>query len=138
MPQSSSRSCPAWPAWSAAGLILFSVCVTQGCDSLPLLAPTDTTIVVVASDPVIALDGESVITALVTESAGTPVQNGTLVTFSTTLGTVDPQESRTLDGRATTRLRAGKTAGTATVSAFSGASTSNTVPVQIGSAPAGP
>ena len=112
--------------------------MTQGCESLPLLAPTDTTIVVVARDPVIALDGESVITAVVTESVGTPVQNGTQVTFSTTLGTVDPQESRTQDGRATTRLLAGKTTGTAIVSAFSGAATSNTLSVQIGSTPAGP
>lgn len=89
-----------------------------------------------ASDPVIALDGESVITAVVTESSGTAVQNGTLVTFSTTLGTLDPQESRTQDGRATTRLLGGKAAGIAMVSAFSGASTSNTLLVQIGSTPA--
>jgi hypothetical protein len=78
---------------SAAELILLSLCVTQGCESLPFLAPTGTTIVVVASDPVIALDGESLITAVVTESAGTGVQNGTLVTFSATLSTLDPQES---------------------------------------------
>ncbi len=121
---------------SAVGFVLLSLCLIQGCESLPLLAPTASTIVVVASDPAIALDGASVITAIVTESAGTPVQNGTLVSFSTTLGTVDPQASRTQDGRATTRLLGGKTAGTAMVSAFSGASTSNTLSVQIGSPPA--
>ena len=123
-------------SWSAIGLVLVSLFGVQGCESLPVLAPTASTIVVVASDPVIALDGESIITAVVTESVGTPVQNGTLVTFSTTLGTVDPQESRTQDGRATTRLLGGKTAGTATVSAFSGTSASSTVSVQIGSTPA--
>ena len=123
-------------SWSAVGLILVSLLSIQGCESLPVLAPTQSTIVVVASEPVIPLDGESVITAVVTESVGTPVQNGTLVTFSTTLGTVDPQESRTQDGRATTRLLGGKTTGTATVSAFSGTSTSSTVSVQIGSTPA--
>ena len=123
-------------SWSAVGLILVSLLGVQGCESLPVLAPTQSTIVVVASEPVIPLDGESVITAVVTESVGTPVQNGTLVTFSTTLGTVDPQESRTQDGRATTRLLGGKTAGIATVSAFSGTSTSSTVSLQIGSTPA--
>ena len=123
-------------SWSAVGLILVSLLSIQGCESLPVLAPTQSTIVVVASEPVIPLDGESVITAVVTESVGTPVQNGTLVTFSTTLGTVDPQESRTQDGRATTRLLGGKTTGTATVSAFSGTSTSSTVSVEIGSTPA--
>lgn len=107
--------------------------MVPACESLPLLAPTDSTIVVVASEPVIPLEGESVITAIVTEGVGTPVQNGTLVTFSTTLGTLEPQESRTDNGRATTRLVATKTTGTAMVSAFSGAATSNVLSVQIGS-----
>jgi len=120
---------------SAAGLVLLSLCLLQGCENLPLLAPTGTTIVVVASDPVIALYGESVITAVVTESNGTAVQNGTLVTFSTTLGTLAPQESRTQAGRVVTRLLGGKTAGIAMISAFSGASTSNTLLVQIALTP---
>ena len=113
------------------GLVLLSLTVLTGCDSLPLLAPSESTIVLVASNPVIPLDGESVITAVVTESVGTPVQNGTLVTFSTTLGTVEPQESRAEDGRATTRFLGGKTAGTAMVSAFSGTAMSNTLSVEI-------
>ena len=115
------------------GLVLLSLTVLAGCDSLPLLAPSESTIVLVASNPVIPLDGESIITAVVTESVGTPVQNGTLVTFSTTLGTVEPQESRTQDGRATTRLLGGKTAGTAMVSAFSGTAMTDSLPVEIGS-----
>lgn len=119
-------------SWSAVALILVYLFGVQGCKNLPLLAPTESTIIVVVSDPVIPVDGESVITAVVTESVGTPVQNGTLVTFSTTLGTVNPQESQTQDGRATTRLLGGKTAGTATVTAFSGGSISSTVSVQIG------
>ena len=107
--------------------------ILPACESLPLLAPTESTIVVVASAPVIPLEGESVITAVVTEGVGTPVQNGTLVTFSTTLGRLEPQESRTEDGRATSRLAGGKTTGTAMVSAFSGAATSNVLSIQIGS-----
>ncbi len=122
-------------SWSALALILAYLFGVQGCENLPLLAPTESTIIVVVSDPVIPVDGEAVITAVVTESVGTPVQNDTLVTFSTTLGTVNPQESQTQDGRATTRLLDGKTVGTATVTAFSGQSISRAVSVRIGPIP---
>lgn len=120
-------------SWCPLAFVCLSLMMLPACESLPLLAPTDSTIVVVASAPVIPLEGESVITAVVTEGVATPVQNGTLVTFSTTLGRLEPQESRTEDGRATTRLVGGKTTGTAMVSAFSGAATSNVLSIQIGS-----
>ena len=119
-------------SWCPLAFVCLSLMMLPACESLPLLAPTDSTIVVVASAPVIPLEGESVITAVVTEGVGTPVQNGTLVTFSTTLGRLEPQESRTEDGRATTRLVGDKTTGTAMVSAFSGAATSNVLSIQIG------
>ena len=90
-------------SWSAVALNLVYLFGTQGCENLPLLAPTESTIIVVASDSAIPVDGESVITAVVTESVGTPAQNGTQVTFSTTLGSIIPQESKTQNGRATTR-----------------------------------
>ena len=123
-------------SWSAVALNLVYLLGAQGCENLPLLAPTESTIIVVASDSVIPVDGESIITAVVTEAVGTPVQNGTLVTFSTTLGSISPQESKTQNGRAMTRLLARKTPGTATVTAFSGRSISNTVSVHIGQMPA--
>lgn len=114
-------------------LALLALATISACDSLPLLAPSDSMITVVANPPVVPLEGESTITAVVTEPAGTAAQDGTLVTFSTTLGTLDPQEALTRDGRASVRLLAGKTAGTASVSAFSGTSTSNTLSVLIAS-----
>ena len=104
----------------------------SACDSLPLLAPTGSTVMLVASQAELPLDGQSVITASVTEEAGTPVQNGTEVTFSTTLGTLDTQHARTKDGRATVRLLAGSVSGTAMVTAFSGSATSEPLAIRIG------
>ena len=113
-------------------LLIASVSLFPACDSLPLLAPTDSTITVVATQSVVPLGGETTISAVVTEPSGTAVQNGTLVTFSTTLGMLDPQEARTEDGRASVRLLADNVAGTATISAFSGTATSNSIQITIG------
>ena len=121
----------AYPSCRLA-LVLATLSCGGACETLPLLAPNDSTIDVVASHPVIPLNGESVITAVVTEPAGTPVQNGTLVTFATTLGTLDRSEGRTADGRASVRLVAGTTAGTATITAFSGNAISGELFVVIG------
>ena len=70
-----------------------------------------------------------------TEPAGTPVQNGVLVTFSTTLGTFDRQEGTTHDGRVSVRLFAGDLVGTATVTAFSGTALSDPLFIFIESSP---
>ena len=113
--------------------VLLTLTILSGCDSLPLLAPTGSTVRLVAGQAVIPLDGESLITASVTEEAGTPVQNGTEITFSTTLGTLDTQQARTTDGRASVRLLAGTVAGTAMVTAFSGSATAEPLSIQIGS-----
>jgi hypothetical protein len=78
------------------------------------------------------------ITATVIESAGTPVQNGTVVTFTTTLGTIEPNEARTNNGKATVKLLAGTRSGTAEVRAFSGGiSSGDPLTVTVGAAAAG-
>jgi len=122
-----------WPMRSQhALLILLALPTLSACDSVPLLAPTGSTVMLVASQAVVSLDGETTITASVAEGAGTPVQNGTEVTFSTTLGALDSQQASTRDGRASVRLLAGSVAGTATVDAFSGSATADTIFIQIG------
>ena len=118
-----------WP------LLLALLGCLAACDTLPLLAPTDSTIRLVAEQPVISLNDESLVTAIVTEPAGTPVQNGVLVTFSTTLGTFDRQEGTTHDGRVSVRLFAGDLVGTATVTAFSGTALSDPLFIFIESSP---
>ncbi len=93
------------------------------CDKVPLTAPSESSIVLFTNTTSIPINGTAEITATVTESAGTPVQNGTVVTFFTSLGTVDPAEARTQNGKATVRLHAGSISGTATIRASSGGNT---------------
>ena len=70
------------------------------------------------------------------EQSGTPVHNGTLVTFTTTLGTIDPREARTENGQVTARLTAGGESGTATIGAFSGGARADELEILIGGAAA--
>ena len=57
--------------------------LVAGCDKSPLLAPTQSTITVSAGSRELPSNGTTQITAVVTEQAGTAVQNGTTVRFST-------------------------------------------------------
>jgi Bacterial Ig-like domain (group 1)/PKD domain len=52
--------------------------------------------------------------------AGTPVQNGTLVSFTTTLGRIEPREARTHNGEVRVKFIANGQSGTAQITAFSG------------------
>jgi len=94
--------------------------VAGGCASVPLLAPTASTISMSAPIGVLPVGGSTEIQAFVAESGGTPVQNGTTVRFSTNLGTVNPVETQTRNGVAVTTFT-GTTSGTAEIRATSGA-----------------
>jgi adhesin/invasin len=59
----------------------------------------------------------STVTAYVTDAYGNPVQDGTGVTFSTDLGSVDPGIAYTVNGYATTTLTSASSPGRATVDA---------------------
>ena len=108
------------------------------CDKVPLLAPTESTITLVSNRAVVPINGTAQIIATVIEQSGTPAHNGTLVTFTTTLGTLDPREAVTSNGQAVVTLRAGTESGTAEIGAFSGsARTENLVMIAIGAAAAG-
>jgi len=52
--------------------------------------------------------------------AGTPVQNGTLITFTTTIGRIEPSDARTHNGQVTVKLITSGTSGLATITAYSG------------------
>jgi adhesin/invasin len=93
------------------------------CTHVPLTAPTKSIIALYASTSP-ANDGSINLIATVTEEAGTPVQNGTVVTFTTTLGRLDPTSAETTNGQATVKFFSDGLSGTATVSAFSGGATS--------------
>jgi hypothetical protein len=106
-------------------------------DKVPLTAPTGSTVTLFSNTTIVPVNGAAEITATVVEAGGTLVQNGTLVTFTTTIGTVDPAEARTRDGKVTVRLVAGNRSGRAVVRAFSGGVTSGDLTVDIGGAAAG-
>jgi hypothetical protein len=107
-------------------------CSVSGCDKMPLTAPTESTIQLFASGLSVPLNGSVDIIATVTEQAGTPVQNGTVVTFTTSLGRIDPVEARTHNGKATARLIADGRSGTAVVTAFSGGAEQAELEIPIG------
>jgi hypothetical protein len=111
-------------------------------------APAGSTISLVASTNVLGVNGEAEVIALVVRSgsaapptpgqggntptpSGIVVNDGTLVTFSTTLGRLEPVEARTTNGQAIVKLIADGRSGTATITAISGAA-SGTMDVKIG------
>src|SRR5687768_6667076 len=87
---------------TCAVLVIATGAFTSGCDKAQLLAPTNSTITVSAPSRVLPSGGRTEVTAFVTEQSGTPVQNGTTVRFSSTLGRVDPVEAQTRNGLALT------------------------------------
>jgi PKD repeat protein len=111
--------------------------MSAACDKVPLTAPTGSTVTLFSNTTIVPINGAADITATVIEAGGTQVQNGTLVTFSTTIGQIDPAEARTRDGKVTVRLLAGTRSGRAVVRAFSGGVTSGDLSVDIGGAAAG-
>ena len=126
-------------AWRhVAASFLVAAAAGAACDKMPLMAPSESTITLYASTSSVPVNGSVEITATVIESAGTPVQNGTVVTFYASLGTVDPTEARTQNGKATVRFFAGTQSGTASVRASSGgSSTKDALSIAIGGAAAG-
>jgi hypothetical protein len=114
-------------AFSLGALALL---VASSCDRVPLLAPTNSTVTIDAASRVVPTGGSTSVTATVIESSGTPVQNGTVVRFATTLGRLDPVEAQTTNGIATTTFFAGNDSGMADVRATSGGAggTSTTTP----------
>ncbi len=107
-----------------AALVLLGV-LSATCERAPLYAPTGTTIRLTANTQVLAINGTAEITASVLESGGYAVHNGTMVTFTTSLGTVVPTEVGTTDGKATVIFNAGTQAGTAVINAYSGANSTS-------------
>jgi hypothetical protein len=139
-----------------AGLALSCVFAAAACDKVPLLAPSGTVINLIVSGAAgesgttsAGLNSTVDITAVLIENgttsgtgtgtgatpsnpaAGTPVQNGTVVSFTTSLGTIEPAEAKTSNGKVTVTLKTNGESGTATITAYSGGARS-TATVKIG------
>lgn len=117
--------------------LLLTAGISPACESVPLVAPSQSTVRLVVADTSIPNGGSTTVTAIVTEAAGTPVHDGTVVTFSTTLGDMHPPEAPTRRGSASATLTAGAESGTADVVAYSGGAVSEAVLVLIGAAAVG-
>jgi hypothetical protein len=120
------------------------------CNRVPLTAPSGTSITLIAATNTLPVNGSTDVTAVlieggqstnggnnggttVTPGVGTPVQNGTHVTFTTTIGRMEPAEAQTNAGKAVAKLIGDGRSGTATITAISGAA-SKTMTVAIGAA----
>jgi Big-like domain-containing protein/PKD domain-containing protein len=90
------------------------------CDKVPLIAPSGSAITLSANSTTVPTNGTVGLTAFVIESGGTPVQNGTSVRFTTTLGTITPSDAQTTNGVAVATFNAGANSGIATIHAVSG------------------
>ena len=104
------------------GALIALILAGGGCTRMPLTAPSKSTIQLSAA-PTVPLNGSVDVVATVIEGSGTPVQDGTLVSFTATLGHVEPPETRTEHGTVTVKFVAGTQSGMATVTALSGAAT---------------
>jgi hypothetical protein len=121
---------------AAASLLFFIMLFAAACDKVPLLAPTESTVSLTVSTTTLPVNGTAQVIATVIEQAGTPVHNGTMVTFTGSLGTFDPPEAPTKNGKAVTTFRAGTQSGTAQIGAVSGAARADEIEVKIGGAAA--
>ena len=136
------RTMPGRRRSAAAGrLLVLALLALMGssCDKMPLTAPSNSTITLYAARLAVGLNGAVDVTATVIESAGTPVQNGTVVVFTTTLGSIDPVEARTNAGSVTVKFNSGVQSGTAEIRATSGGNYSATdaLKISVGAAAVG-
>ena len=141
----------------SAGIALVSFVVLPfallaACDKVPLLAPTGSVITLLPVTTTVSLNSEVTIIATVIENgqaiggtgtgtatrvgAGTPVQNGTLITFTTTIGRIEPSEARTHNGQVSVKFITSGASGTARITAYSGGASSFT-DLKVGTAAAG-
>lgn len=140
--------------------ILAFLSIAVACDKVPLLAPTGSVITLFPTATSVPLNGEITIVATVIENgvaaaapatgtgtgtgtttttrpgAGTPVQNGTLVSFTTTIGRIEPTEARTRNGQVSVRFVAAGQSGNAKITAFSGGASGTLENLLVGSAAA--
>lgn len=149
------------PALLTAAL---SLSLVSACDKVPLLAPSGSVITLFPAAPSVPLNGQIEIVATVIENgttttpttpgngagtpgtggttstsspgAGTPVQNGTLVSFTTTMGRIEPSEARTQNGQVRVKFIASGQSGTATITAFSGGASGKIENLAVGAAAA--
>ena len=124
-----------------SAVALLAIGIVVACDTVPLTSPTGSTISLSIDRNILPVNGQATVIAVVTESSGTAVHNGTVVTFQPSIGRTDPVEAQTVNGKATVTFLAGSVSGAGVIHAFSGAartgsgnSSAGGVEVKIGTA----
>jgi hypothetical protein len=112
-----------------------AIVLASACDKVPLLAPNESTVTLTINTTTLPVNGTAELIATVVEPAGTPVHNGTLVTFTASVGVIEPRDARTEGGIARATYR-GTQSATAIINAFSGAARAEPVEVLVGGAAA--
>jgi hypothetical protein len=102
------------------GCVVLLALVAGACDTVPLTAPTGSSVTISTASSVVPTGGTTEVTAFVLEGSGTAAQNGTSVRFTTNLGRMEPIEAQTKNGYATSTFVAGDVSGVADVTASSG------------------
>ena len=119
-------------------MLLWCAVLTGACEKVPLLAPSGSTITLISSATALPINGSADQIAQVIEPSGNPPHSGTLITFTTNLGSVQPSQAETdSGGRVGVKYLAGTGSGSATITAFSGgvsASGANAIKILIGTA----
>ena len=131
---------------------LVALPLVSACDKVPLLAPTGTVITIFPASTSVASNGSVELVATVIEkgtastgtgtgasqtpAAGTPVHNGTVVSFTTNIGRIEPREARTHNGEVRVRFHADGANGTAVITAYSGGASTKLENLLVGSASA--
>jgi len=107
-----------------------------GCPEGTPVSPAGSVIRISVSPTRITKSGTATVTLQVLRGNGNPVNSGTEVRLSTTIGTIDPVVYTNSDGVATATLHGDGRAGTATITAYSGSVDPVTADLAIGSAAA--
>jgi hypothetical protein len=110
--------------FASTGLLIMGVTtlVAVGCDKVPLTAPGNSTVTLTTAT---AANGNVEVVATVLEQAGTPVQDGTTVRFSSSLGRMDPAEVQTRNSMARSTFIPSGDSGETTITVSSGTATAN-------------
>ena len=116
----------------ASALLLLAFAALAACDKGTPVAPSGATLTVTASPSQIGASGTSTITVLALRPNGQPVNHGTEIRFTTTLGSIQEIATTDQSGVARAVLHAEGRTGTAKVTASSGAVDAATVDVTIG------
>lgn len=156
VPQHKGRGSRRFASLPAVLTTLVALSLATACDKVPLLAPSGSVITLFPTAPSVGINGTVEIVATVIEQgvtatppanggattttggagAGTPVQNGTLVSFTATLGRIEPSEARTQNGQVRVKFIASTQSGAATITAFSGGTSGKIENFFVGSAAA--